>query len=271
MNVVLLDADILRYQLGSIQFEHPYLEGARVPCPSDFIHMQTKQIIDRCLVVCDADDFKLVFTGKDNFRFDVAKEQPYKGNRSGLVKPYHWSTVHDYILANYGRRVVTCHGYEADDYLSFHREWDDDPNEYYICTRDKDLNTCPGWHFRWACGEKQPEILPYYIDTFEGHSFFLLQCLMGDSTDNICGCGRKEDTMWGGKMMLRRKGVGPGAAKKLLEKAETIGEKIEVVRRAYKERFEGEDWEAILLENARLLYMGQTPSKLFDGSWMEND
>lgn len=84
--------------------------------------MQAKLIIDRCLEVCDADDFKIAFTGPGNFRFDVAKEQPYKGNRDGLVKPYHWATARDFILAEYGRRVVTCLGIEADDYLSFHRE-----------------------------------------------------------------------------------------------------------------------------------------------------
>lgn len=71
--------------------------------------------------------------------------------------------------------------------------------------------------------------------------------------------------------MLRRKGVGPAAGKKLLEKAETIGEKLELVRKAYEERFEGEDWEAILLENARLLYMGQRPDNLFEWSWMDDD
>lgn len=64
--------------------------------------------------------------------------------------------------------------------------------------------------------------------------------------------------------MPRRKGVGPKLALKMLEVAPTIGERLEVVREAYKSRFEGEDWEAILLENARLLYMGQTADNLFD-------
>jgi hypothetical protein len=121
-NIALIDADILRYQIGSIQFEHPYLENVRIPCPLEFIHKQVQLIIDRCLVECDADDFDLVFTGPDNFRFDVAKEQPYKGNRDGLAKPYHWSSVNDYIHTAHRENVVTCIGYEADDYLSFFRE-----------------------------------------------------------------------------------------------------------------------------------------------------
>jgi 5'-3' exonuclease len=133
------------------------------------------------------------------------------------------------------------------------------------------LNTCPGWHFRWACGAKQPEKLPYYITPFDAHAFFLEQCLTGDSTDNIPGCGRKEEVMWGGKLTLRRKGIGPAAAVKLLKEGDSIGDKIGIVREAYKSRFKDEDWEAILLENARLLYMGQKPGKLFDWTWISKE
>jgi hypothetical protein len=256
--------------LGSIQFEHPYLKDVRIPCPLDFIHKQVKLVVDRCLEVTDADDFDMVFTGPDNFRIAIAKEQPYKGNRDDIQKPYHWSSVNDYIHTAYKKDVVTCIGFEADDYLAFHREWETE-NVYFICTRDKDLNTCPGWHYRWACGAKQPEKLPHYIEPFEAHEFFLTQCLTGDSTDHIPGCGRKEEVMWGGKLVMRRKGVGPSAAVKLLKEGGSIGEKISIVREAYRSRFEGEDWEAILLENARLLYMGQKPNKLFDWSWITLD
>jgi 5'-3' exonuclease len=267
--VALVDCDLLRYQCGSIQFEHPYLEDAKIPCPAEFVHSQTKLIIDRCLEVTDADDFMLVFTGRDNFRNEIAKEQPYKGNRDGLAKPYHWSTVSNYIMDNYGRRVVTCQGYEADDYISFHRERDD-PEIYVICTRDKDLNTVEGWHYRWACGKSQPEILPYNITVYDAHSFFFLQCLTGDPTDNIPGCGRKEEIVWGGKNTMRRKGVGPKKAIGLLNGADTLGDKLKVVREQYEERFEGEDWEAILLENARLLYMGGRKDHLFEWDWLSD-
>ncbi len=150
-----MDADILRYQIGAITFEHPYVLGARIPCPLPFIHEQVEKIVNRCLIVTDADEMRLAFTGKDNFRFDIAKEQPYKGNREAISKPYHWSSVDDFIKAKYGRMVVTCTGYEADDYLAFNRTYDDG-KKYFICTRDKDLLTVPGWHYRWACGEKQP-------------------------------------------------------------------------------------------------------------------
>ena len=266
-----MQIDILRYQIGSIQFPHPYLEGAKIPAPAPFIFQQTQKILDRIFEVVGPDDFRMLFTGPDNFRFDIATEQPYKGNRKDFAKPYHWITVHDYIFNKYGRKVVTCVGFEADDFMAFQRFRDEPDKEYYICTRDKDLDTVPGWHYRWACGENQPERLPYWITLFEAHQFLLTQCLMGDNTDNICGCGRKEEVMWGGKPMLRRKGIGPKAAVKLLKEGQTIGEMLEIVRDAYKDRFPGEDWEAILLENARLLYMGQRPNKLFDWSWLDSD
>jgi hypothetical protein len=259
---------IFRYQLGAITFEHPYVPGARIPPPRDFIHSQVKKLIDKCLIMTDADDYRLAFTGAGNFRFEIAKEQQYKGNRDNVTKPYHWGTVHEYILEQHGRRVVTCIGYEADDYLAFHRTTEDD-KEYFICTRDKDLDTVPGWHYRWACGVKQPERPPYYITDYEAFHFFLLQCLMGDNTDHIPGCGRKEEVMWGGELQMRRKGVGPKAAENLLDEANNIGEEFEIVTEAYKERFEGEDYMEIFLENARLLYMGQRMDNLFEWSWLD--
>jgi 5'-3' exonuclease len=278
------------------------------------------------LEVTNADDWRLLFTGPDNFRFGIATEQPYKGNRVDFAKPYHWGTVNDYIFHKYGRKVVTCVGFEADDFMAFHRERDEPDKEYYICTRDKDLNTCPGYHYRWECGENQPEKLPYWITPFEAQEFFLTQCLMGDSTDNIPGCGRREHTWRGGLITAnqeiapdlveefrlskklttkrdgtlhvkhglfevkelismieagvftahkgiileqRRKGVGPKAAVELLKEGQTIGDMLEIVRGAYKERFPEEDSEAILLENARLLHMGQRPTKLFDWTWLD--
>jgi 5'-3' exonuclease len=323
----IVDADLLRYQVGSIMHDHPYCEGARVPAPGSFIEEHTQSIIDRIFEVINPHDYRVVFTGKDNFRFDIAKEQPYKGNRSTFEKPYHWESVDTYIKQRYSRKVVTCNGYEADDYMALHRFYDNPDVEYYICTRDKDLNTVPGWHYSWSCGESQPEKMPYYVTPFEATSFFFQQCLTGDSTDNIPGCGRRVPVMRGGPIWVnkeeagedliallkedklinckkdgtiviktpqwlvedlvegiekgifftekcreenRRKGVGEKEAISLLVDCETLGDKLEVVKEQYEKRFPEEGWGSILLENARLLFMGSTHRKIFDWSWLDD-
>ncbi len=75
--------------------------------------------------------------------------------------------------------------------------------------------------------------------------------------------------MWGGKLTMRRKGVGPKAAEKLLAEAETLRDELEIVKKAYEDRFPEEDYMEILLENARLLYMGQRKDYLFEWSWLD--
>ena len=41
-----------------------------------------------------------------------------------------------------------------------------------IATRDKDMWTCFGWHYRWACGDRQPEVLKHWVPEFESKLFF---------------------------------------------------------------------------------------------------
>ncbi|MCS5737527.1 hypothetical protein, partial [Herbiconiux daphne] len=137
-----------------------------------------------------------------------------------------------------------------------------------ICSRDKDLKTVSGWHYRWACGEKQPEVLPHWISEFDAKHFFFYQMLVGDNTDNICGCGQRREVMWGGKLTLRRKGIGEKAALQLLADCKTVQDLFDVVSQCYQNEF-GETWEETMLENARLLYIGQTPDNLFDWSWLD--
>jgi hypothetical protein len=319
--------DILRYQVGSIVHDHPYIDGEKVPAPGAFVNKQTNMYIDRCMEVSNATEAyserTMFFTGKGNFRFGIAREQPYKGQRM-QEKPENWLVVDEIIRKQHKKDVQDCFGYEADDAMGFIR-FEPNPYDYIICTRDKDLTTVPGWHFRWSCGDLQPEVLPHFISIFEANKFFFEQCLTGDATDNICGCGRKVPTYHGSlKLVLegefktrpeytakgiekpvtkaartrharkllarglrspftakvledrygaiqepRRKGIGPTEAKELLDKCKTLRDMVYVVNEEYCKKFVGEDFEAILLENTRLLYMGQTPSSLFDWTWFD--
>ena len=119
-----------------------------------------------------------------------------------------------------------------------------------ICSRDKDLRICPGWHYSWECG-KQPSVGPVETDALGwleskksgatlgyGLAFFYYQMLVGDSADNIPGLP----------------GCGDARAKKLLEGADTEMELFKRVKEAYKERGMGKEY---FLEQANLLWMIQ--------------
>lgn len=276
VDLVLIDADILRYEIGSVQLEHPFVKGAKIPAPTKFIHTLVRERIESIITQTRAKSFKLFLTGKNNFRFDIATRVPYKGNREDFEKPFHWKTVSDFLNDNYN--VALCEGNEADDVMGeiqeYHVQLLRQGNKRALVTaiasRDKDLRTQEGWHYSWSCGENQPEKPLYYQPYIEAKRFFFKQMLTGDTTDNILGCGVKKEVMWGGKLMLRRKGVGSVAADKLLVDANTLQEMYEIVKNQYEKVFKDEDItiEAVMLENAKLLYIGQEKDKQFSWEWL---
>lgn len=262
---ILIDADIFRYQLGSIKVAHPFIKGEYVPAPETEICKLLEEMIQHVVSINNGSSYVCALSGTGNFRHDVAKQEPYKGNRGAATeKPYHYQTVYDYIVKNHPYIVVD--GMEADDWLGIEQR--KDPENTLIASRDKDLWTCFGWHYRWACGENQPEVQKHWVDLFESRRFFFEQLLHGDNTDNIMGCGKRQEVMWGGKLQMRRKGVGEKGAIKLLEPLNSVGEMYEAVRAEYEKIF-GEGHEEIMLENARLLYIGQTPDNLFNWDWLD--
>lgn len=268
----IIDGDIFRYQIGSIELENefatPFLKEprkARMPAPVDEIKRIVDETIEHIVKATGSDKYIVCLSGKGNFRLDVAKQQPYKGNRDpNTARPYHYDTVGDHIIAAHPHVVVD--GIEADDWMAIQQR--KEPKGNIICSRDKDLMTCFGWHYRWACGEKQPEKLNHWISEFDSKKFFFHQMLIGDNTDNICGCGERIEMMWGGKLTLRRKGIGEKAAQQLLADCSTVEELYNTVSECYQNQF-GDRWEEVMLENARLLYIGQTAEKLFEWSWLD--
>lgn len=262
---VLIDADILRYQIGSIKAAHPFLEGEYVPAPEGEIKRLVGDLIKGVITATKADTYICPLSGKGNFRHDIAKQEPYKGNRDpNSTRPYHYDTVGDYIRDFHPCIVVD--GIEADDWLGIEQR--KDPANTIIATRDKDMGTVFGWHYRWACGDKQPERPLHWITEYEAKEFFFHQMLTGDSTDNIMGCGQRLEVMWGGKPQMRRKGVGAKGADKLLLACSTVQEMYDTVKVEYEKIF-GDEHEDIMLENARLLYIGQSADNLFDWDWLD--
>lgn len=260
---VLIDADIFRYQVGSIQVPHPFVKGEKVPAHTEMITDSLEGLINEVFVDSDCDDYLFTFTGKDNFRFDIAKQEPYKGNRAESEKPFHYETVEKHIKDKYINE--TTDGNEADDLLGILQR--SNPEETIIASRDKDLWTVPGWHMRWSCGEYQPKVAPHWISQYNASRFFFEQLLHGDNTDNILGCGIRKMVKWGGEMKLRRKGVGEKAAIKLIAECENVQQMYDSVFEEYKKIFDNPD--EVMLENARLLYIGQTKDNMFDWDWID--
>ena len=44
------------------------------------------------------DDFSGYITGRTNFRYKIANEKEYKGNRSGARKPNHYEALRQYLM-----------------------------------------------------------------------------------------------------------------------------------------------------------------------------
>lgn len=263
---VLIDGDILRYQIGAICTKNTYNKFSDknvIPAPIGLITEHVDNLINHIVEQTGAEHYTVILSGKGNFRFDIARTQEYKGNRSSATRPYHYDTVGNHILATHPHIVVD--GIEADDYIGIEQRKDIDNT--ITASRDKDLTTFAGWHFRFACGEKQPEVPLHWITNFSAWKFFFKQMLIGDSTDNIPGCGIKQLVKWGKGEMLRRKGVGPAGADKMLSECHTLAQMYIAVREAYVDLF-GEEAEERMLENARLLYIGQTPDNLFNWKWV---
>lgn len=276
VDLVLIDADILRYEIGSVCIDHPYIKGVKTPAPVSMIEGLVRDKIKEIISETHAKSFLLFLTGKGNFRFDIAKQAPYKGNREDLEKPYHWDTVDVFLRREYKPKI--CEGNEADDVMGEIQEAEvrklrngiPDAKVTAIASRDKDLRTQEGWHYSWMCGEHQPAKPLRYIPYLEAKRFFFQQMLTGDNTDNIIGCGIKRMMKWGGEMKLRRKGVGETAAIKLLKDCKTVQEMYEVVKEQYEKVFFEDIYnvEEVMLENAILLYIGQEKDKQFKWEWI---
>lgn len=276
---VLIDGDIYRYQFGSVEMAHPFLDGEFVPASAEYVRHLVDGSIQETLKATKADSYVVALSGKGNFRNKVATLQAYKGNRDpNSTRPFHYDTVGEHILANHPNVLV--HGMEADDWLGIEQR--KDLENTCIASRDKDLMGVPGYHYRFACGKLQPAVPMHWVSEFEGVSFFFYQMLIGDNTDNIPGCGKKVWCKWGktsipcynGEVLVvphwmkRRKGVGSSTALKILKPCTTYQEMYDAISQEYKKVY-GDEWEAAMLENARLLYIGQEPDKLFEWDWLE--
>jgi hypothetical protein len=272
----LIDGDILRYEIG---FSGEIVEEGNI-VPLKFQRVQ--DLLDQKIqLICEevgATEAPTIFLTGDsylakkhlkteyipNFREAIAISKGYKGTRVSK-KPFHFYNITEYLLAVYDCNISV--GLEADDMMCI-KQYEDwrhaykvvneltvekkDYNSFntIICSRDKDLRMCPGWHYSWECG-KQLAMGPTYTDQVGflrkkedgkvigyGMKFFLYQMLAGDVVDNIPGC----------------RGVGAVGAFKLLHPITDQVKMFAEVHSLYKEKH-GEDFKTYMKEQANLLWM----------------
>ena len=149
------------------------------PMPLAFALEATRTQIQSIIKECGADHVRLFLSGKANYRYAVAKQRPYKGNRVA-DKPVHYDAIREYLSEFWNAELVNK--IEADDKLSILAREAGAEGHTILATIDKDLDQIPGKHYNYM---KQ---VFYDVDPVEAELFFYQQCLSGDPTDNIPGC-----------------------------------------------------------------------------------
>ena len=224
--IALIDADFLVYRIGFTTEDAPVgVAKARLTeWLEDFIYVNLK-----------ADHYLAWITGRGNYRYDIAKTVPYKGNRKDAVKPKHYDALREHLVKRHD--AILTVGEEADDTVAIDSTTLLD--ECWIVHVDKDLDQLQGWHYNPVKDER------YYVDPFEAYKSFCLQLLTGDRTDNIPGL----------------QGIGPKKAEKALKDAKTTDELLQASFEKYQEL--GHTLE-YLTEQARLLWLRREEGQIWN-------
>lgn len=221
---VLIDGDIVAYRSAAATQEKPFSECA------DAISTLMEYIVEETVIFRGKDNVKTFLTSKNNFRYDLAKTYPYKGNRS-KDRPEHLETAKKYLEDHWG--AETLNGFEADDAIAMSVK---DPETTVIASIDKDFRTIPCWMFNFSKTGSDKWI---WSTTHDSLLYFYEQLLTGDNADNIKGLYR----------------VGPKTAQKVLDGAMTEHEMFYRTLTLYEEKCKDGIPLDRLVENANLLHL----------------
>jgi len=222
------------------------VEPLAYPSSVGIVHWQTDKMVRRILENASGTaeeygldtsevEYQLYLTSDDkddNFRLQV--DPNYKNNRKDFVKPYHYHTVRERLVEEWGAEIVK--GWEADDSTAMEAG-----EGRILVSIDKDLDQVPGYHYSWETHNKTKSF--YYLSLEEARKNFWTQVLTGDTADNIYGLHR----------------VGPKKAASILQQCETDKDYYEACRKQYEVHNRLEDLD----KNCELLYLLRSP----DDSW----
>lgn len=246
--IALIDGDILRYEIG-FAAETKWKDVSDEPPPFSVVEELLENRIGNIMAMTNSDECRLFFTGKTNFRTELAKTVPYKNRPSR--KPFHYKNIEAYLKAIYP--YAEQEGLEADDLMAICQTSRLDYADTVICTRDKDLRQVEGYHFGWELGH-QPMFPMQWVNSYgninlerhkhgtqikgTGYKFFCSQLLTGDVVDTVPGLGK----------------CGPVKAFNLLSNTHLPEDCLNAVKTAYKAKYK-DSWKEMLTEQGRLLYL----------------
>jgi len=238
----IVDADIVAYRAAA------GTEGQSPRDTEEKVDLLMNYIVGETVVFPTGDNLECYLTGKGNFRYDVAKTAPYKGNRTNVPKPSNLPEARAWLQHKWG--AIISQGEEADDLIGI-ASARGDPETTVVCTIDKDMMQLQGWNFNFVKNEWT------YNTKKSGNKFFYTQILTGDTADNIKGIHR----------------VGPVKASKILEGLTTEQELYDACVQSYtvsgealnvnpEDRY---DWATErVLENARLLWLRRYEGQMWE-------
>lgn len=227
--IALLDSDIFAYKAASACENESDVTAKRTldGLITDVLMFGVDSIYSDCFV----NKWELFLTGKNNFRYEIAKTAPYKGNRVNKPKPKHLQALREHLVAEWG--AVVANGQEADDAIAIRATELEDKG--IIVSVDKDLDQIAGWHYNFV------KKIGYQVSPEQAVIKFYLQMLTGDTADNIVGL----------------RGIGPVKAAKILGDSTDELELYQKVLEAY------EGNEERVLENGRLLFLRRHEGQLW--------
>jgi 5'-3' exonuclease len=178
-NLTIIDADSIVYLVG-YRFKDVRIKSSALNALDDFIIDILKSTYSK--------EYIGVFgkhKGAKNFRYDIAKTKPYKGNRPASPD---WYIYWEKIMKNHMEKIwkfIPVEYVEADDVcatLANHYKNDPKYGRVFVASPDKDLKQIGGvWNYNY---EKRST---KFITEREGDIFLYKQSLQGDGSDNISG------------------------------------------------------------------------------------
>lgn len=243
--LALIDADLLAYECGGLKGE----DGEFLPFEMCWSNCQSK--IEGMISATSATDYMVYLSSPTikTWRYDRASILPYKGKRAGSEKPKHWESIRYNLPIHY--KCTIAEFMEADDAISIQQYSDityayamgsgqDDCNTV-ICSRDKDLDMVPGWHYGWPTTTCKERPL-WFQSELGGLRCFYKQLLTGDTTDSVLGLYNVGDK---------------AACVQRLKNCDDERSMFDNVWVEYEKRF-GNYAKDFMLENGQLLWMQRT-------------
>ena len=181
--IALIDGDVLVYRAAfAVEKAIDWGDGMHtLSADEDTAKQAIDGFIEEILSDLGTQEYHMALTCHETVNFRKTFFPQYKENRKTLRKPLVWKFLREYLVEEYDAK--TKPNIEADDILGIWatKAWPGNPKRV-IASVDKDMRSipCSYWNMKKKVMEE--------IDEKQADYNFMLQTLVGDSTDNYPGC-----------------------------------------------------------------------------------